>query len=107
MPTCTKPVMPILHYLEIFSKIESITYVSWDQWVIGTLAVNLCSADGTVLHAAGEIKDFNSDEEAVDEQRKPKPPLQKKGSVAMDLLVKNLVSDWRVCTWPRDGVYMA
>lgn len=50
--------------------------------------------------AAGEIKDYNSDEDLGGEERLSKagealhlskPPLKKKGSVALDLLVNNLV----------------
>jgi hypothetical protein len=57
------------------------------------------SAGGLVSLPAGEIKDYNSDEDQHEERQlqkdKPmvlkKPPLSKKSSVAMDLLVKNLV----------------
>lgn len=49
-----------------------------------------------VFLTPGEIKDYNSDDDMNEDKDHPmillkKPPLKKKGSVAMDLLVKNLV----------------
>ena len=52
---------------------------------------------GGLVGPAGEVKDYHSDEDSPDSPderpiRKLKPPpLKKKSSVAMDLLVKNLV----------------
>ena len=70
----------------------------------GVLLVNFCAqTDGAVLHDTGEIKECNSDEEATEERVQrikkllaTKPPLKKKGSLAIDLLVNNLV---RVRVW--------
>lgn len=65
-------------------------------------AAILGSTDGAVVPTAGEVKDYGSDEDTAAEDRvkrmagkTPKPhPLKHKGSIAMDMLVSNLVRMW-------------
>lgn len=65
-------------------------------------AAILGSTDGAVVPTAGEVKDCGSDEDTAAEDRvkrtagkTPKPhPLKHKGSIAIDMLVSNLVRMW-------------